>query len=653
VHHTGNGEAAGRISDTPLAVGLRGRQETRENKSKSRWGLHSLSIRASLVVVVLIPLAVAVGLATTVVLNQSSIRHRSLTTRESSLTLDSLVRDRADLYAEYVPTMAIVSARTYHISGSALDALLGIDFQANLITARRVIDHQPSFESSGVLADGYRELVTLRRSVDQGSTDSGAVQAFFNRLGSTIDAKWQQAFNHLSSASQSSASPATKNDLIALNESFHAFTSGIGEENLPEGGSLETLLTATATPQEVQNLIVSRQQFEASASSFPGGLGSQGKTAWVALTRNPLTRKFAGYVQLAIAVGLRNETPPFATNAKGIGAIGKAEVEWEGALTELVLASSADLRTATSNEADSATKTLSLIFLFMVLLMLAATAGVLTLGRAIRRPLARLVTAAESVRAGELDLPELDESGPKELSLAAGAFNEMSAALRAVQTQAMALASGDLNDPVLQDPLPGRTGGALQSALTELQTSVRVREAQREVLSERATRDFLTGLLNRGAALESLELDFARVRRSDDELELAVLFIDLDGLKEINDSLGHDGGDRALQMVADALRVTARSSDIVARFGGDEFIVGWLGTKGSSAPMLLAQRICDHVSKLEVKSDDGSLELGCSIGVSLLEACDSTVGMVIERADRALYVAKANGRGRAYSSASG
>jgi diguanylate cyclase len=289
----------------------------------------------------------------------------------------------------------------------------------------------------------------------------------------------------------------------------------------------------------------------------------------------------------------------------------------------------------------------------MVLLMLAATAGVLTLGRAIRRPLARLVTAAESVRAGELDLPELDESGPKELSLAAGAFNEMSAALRAVQTQAMALASGDLNDPVLQDPLPGRTGGALQSALTELQTSVRVREAQRKVLSERATRDFLTGLLNRGAALESLELDFARVRRSDDELELAVLFIDLDGLKEINDSLGHDGGDRALQMVADALRVTARSSDIVARFGGDEFIVGWLGTKGSSAPMLLAQRICDHVSKLEVKSDDGSLELGCSIGVSLLEACDSTVGMVIERADRALYVAKANGRGRAYSSASG
>jgi len=263
-----------------------------------------------------------------------------------------------------------------------------------------------------------------------------------------------------------------------------------------------------------------------------------------------------------------------------------------------------------------------------------------------------LVAAAESVRVGELDVPELGESGPKELSLAAGAFNEMAATLRAVQAQAMALASGDLHNAVLQDPLPGRTGGALQSALTELQTSVRVREAQREVLSERATHDFLTGLLNREAALESLGRDFARVRRSREKLDLAVLFIDLDGLKEINDRLGHDGGDRALQLVADVLRVTTRSSDIAARFGGDEFVVGLLETAGVSTPMLLAQRICDHVAQLEVKGDAGGLALGCSIGVSMLEACDSSVAMVIARADQALYVAKSAGRGQVRGSAS-
>jgi diguanylate cyclase (GGDEF)-like protein len=651
LHHE-KGEAAGRVSEAPSAVGPESRPSNKGTDAKSRRGLKSLSIRVSLVVLVLIPLAVALGLATNVVVNQSSIRHRSLTTRESSLILDSLVRARADLYAEYVPTMAIVSARAFHVTGSALDALLGIDFQSNLITARQIVDRQPIFNSQGALAKNYRELVSLRRGVDRGSADSGAVQTFFNRLGSVIDARWQQTFDRLSNASQSSASLATKDDFVALNKSFQAFTSGINEEDLPEGGSLETLLTAPATPQEVQDLIVSRQQFEASARDFPNGLGPQGKIAWSAMAANHLTKEFSGDVQLAIAVGLRNQPPPLATNAKGIGAIGKAEVEWEGALTRLVLASSADLRVATSNQAASASKTLSVVFLFMLLLMLAVATGVLTLGRAIRRPLARLVAAAESVRSGELDVPELDESGPKELSLAAGAFNEMAATLRAVQTQAMALASGDLDDPVLRDLLPGRTGGALQSALTELQTSVRVREAQREVLSERATRDFLTGLLNRGAALESLERDFARARRSDGQLDLAVLFIDVDGLKEINDSLGHDGGDRALQLVADAIRATTRGSDIAARFGGDEFVVGWLGTGGMSGPMLLAQRICDDVSKLEVKGEEGSVELGCSIGVSVLEACDSGLGMVIERADRALYIAKANGRGQVYGSAS-
>jgi diguanylate cyclase (GGDEF)-like protein len=271
---------------------------------------------------------------------------------------------------------------------------------------------------------------------------------------------------------------------------------------------------------------------------------------------------------------------------------------------------------------------------------------VLLLSGAIRRPLASLVVVAKSVRAGELDLPELDESGPKELSLAAGAFNEMSATLRAVQTQAIALAAGDLDDPSLQSLLPGRTGGALQSALSELQASVREREAQREELNERATRDFLTGLLNREAALEALELDLARVRRGGGQLVLAVLFIDLDELKKINDSFGHDRGDWALRGIAGALRATTRASDVVARFGGDEFVVGWLGNSGSDGPELLAQRIGAYVSRLEVRGEGGTINLGCSVGVALSEPTDITVATLIERADQALYVAKAKGRDR-------
>jgi diguanylate cyclase (GGDEF)-like protein len=159
-------------------------------------------------------------------------------------------------------------------------------------------------------------------------------------------------------------------------------------------------------------------------------------------------------------------------------------------------------------------------------------------------------------------------------------------------------------------------------------------------------RDSLTGLLNRGAALEALDIDLARARRSAGALELAVLFIDLDELKQINDSLGHDGGDEAIVAVAEALRATTRATDVIARFGGDEFVVGWLGERGSEGPALLARRICTLVSNSVVESEGSSRKLGCSIGVAVSEPHDRTVESLIERADHALYEAKASGRGQ-------
>ena len=255
---------------------------------------------------------------------------------------------------------------------------------------------------------------------------------------------------------------------------------------------------------------------------------------------------------------------------------------WASSLTNLVLASSADLRTATTDQADSATRALIITYIITLLFVLLAAAAVLILSRQVRRPLDDIVAAATSVREGELEIPVLDESGPRELALAAGAFNEMTSTLRAVQAQAIALSAGDLDDPVLQRQLPGRTGAALQTALNQLHRSVRASEAEREALLERATRDSLTGLLNRGAALEALELDMASVRRSQGELVLTLFFVDLDDLKAINDSIGHEGGDAAIRAVADALRVTTRASDVIARFGGTSS--SWAGS-GTAIPM--------------------------------------------------------------------
>ena len=526
-------------------------------------------------------MVVAIGISSTIVVAQSSSRQQAVAARQSSLALDSLLRARVSIYQEYVPSAAIVAAQANGLTEAQLDTLLGTDFQADLVTARRQVDEQAIFGPKGEFHGAYGQLLDLRRSVDQKTATPVTVETFFNDLGSKIDASWEQSFDQLVSKSQSTDSSATRNRLTALSSTFTAFTSGLGEESLKNGGSLETILTSPATPSEVQSLVVSNEQFGSATHDFPSNLGPDAARAWTSLTTSPLDGAFSRNVQLAIAVGLGHGKPPYATDPGGIGAVGRSEVAWAASLTQLVLAGSADLRSATNAQASSATETLYLTVFAIALLLLAELAAVLIVSREVRRPLSRMVAAATLVQEGELEVPRLDESGPKELALAAAAFNEMSSTLRAVQEQATALAKVDLDDPVLRRTLPGRTGAALQSALMMLQSSVRTNEHRRVALTERATRDSFTGLLNRGAALEALRLDLASVHRSNGDLDLTILFIDLDGLKTINDTFGHDRGDAAISAVADALKSASRASDVVARLGGDEFIVGSLEERGN------------------------------------------------------------------------
>ena len=608
--------------------------------------LFPLSIRTSFVIILLVPLLIVLAFSSTMVARQLSTRHQAESAHQSSLTLDALVRARVDLYDEYIPSQAIVVARAYNVSPAVLNSLLGVDVQTELVDTRRAVDRQAVFGPGGAFHTEYVQLALLRSAVDGATASASEVSALFNSIGSAITDQWQTTFNHLSETNAGSDSLTTKSRLSALDSSFGALTSGLGEENLPGGGSLENLLTVTATPVQVQDLIVSREQFEASTRSFPELLGPLGATAWNSLTRSPLAKQFAAYVQTGIAVGLGHLAPPFATSSLEIGQIARVEVAWASSLTNLVLTSTVDLRNATTDQANSATSALVLTYVLTSLLVVLALAAVLLLSRQVRRPLDDIVAAATSVQEGELDIPALDESGPKELALASAAFNEMTSTLRAVQAQAIALSGGDLDSPVLRRQLPGRTGAALQTALNQLHRSVQAGETEREALLERATRDSLTGLLNRGAALEALKLDMAAVHRSRGELVLTLFFIDLDDLKSINDSFGHDGGDAAIRAVAEALRLTTRASDVIARFGGDEFVVGWLGNPDSDVPEQLAKRISAHVARSEIGTAEGAVGLACSIGVAVSEPSDRTVEALIERADHALYDAKTHGRGQ-------
>lgn len=158
-----------------------------------------------------------------------------------------------------------------------------------------------------------------------------------------------------------------------------------------------------------------------------------------------------------------------------------------------------------------------------------------------------------------------------------------------------------------------------------------------------ATHDPLTGLPNRALFNEVAEQALSRAAR--EPANTAIMFLDLDGFKTINDSLGHDAGDRLLVEVARRLRVTIRGGDVVARFGGDEFCVLCERINGIDEAADLGQRLLAALhSPLRLKGRD--VQIGTSIGIALDATGLEMIGSLIRDADVALYRAKHNGRGR-------
>jgi diguanylate cyclase (GGDEF)-like protein len=156
-----------------------------------------------------------------------------------------------------------------------------------------------------------------------------------------------------------------------------------------------------------------------------------------------------------------------------------------------------------------------------------------------------------------------------------------------------------------------------------------------------AHHDALTGLPNRVLFHERLDEALLRVRRDRDKL--AVLYLDLDQFKNVNDGLGHPAGDKLLVAAAERLRTCLRGSDMVARFGGDEFAVLQIGLAGPHEAGILAERIVTLLS--EPYDIDGQQSvIGASIGIAVAPADGETAEQLLGNADVALYKAKEDGR---------
>jgi two-component system cell cycle response regulator len=191
--------------------------------------------------------------------------------------------------------------------------------------------------------------------------------------------------------------------------------------------------------------------------------------------------------------------------------------------------------------------------------------------------------------------------------------------------------AGDRQDARILDIVARELGGPLRMALL-------VEETQRA-----ATTDPLTGIMNRRALLAALDVEQSRSERHG--YPMALVMLDVDHFKSINDEHGHAMGDQVLDALGRLLAHHARKTDIVGRWGGEEFLIVLSGAPESGA-RIAAERIRAAVEEMTVLDEKSQrVPITVSLGIACLEMNDSVDGL-IERADHAMYQAKAGGRNR-------
>jgi len=226
-----------------------------------------------------------------------------------------------------------------------------------------------------------------------------------------------------------------------------------------------------------------------------------------------------------------------------------------------------------------------------------ALAGSLLIRRWVIAPLAELEIGAQELAEGQLDY-RIPVHSNDEIGRVARTFNEMASALK----------------------------------------------HDRDILRDLTIHDTLTGLLNRKEFERLLDLEMTRAARHGHEI--ALLMIDIDHFKSVNDRYGHQAGDEVLKIVASRLQASLRPNDVVARYGGEEFIVMLPETdkKGANA---FGERLCAFVRALPVDvSATVQPIVTVSGGMSLFPVDGDTKQSLTEAADKALYAAKSAGRNR-------
>lgn len=497
----------------------------------------------------------------------------------------------------------------------------------NAVTTTALSTVRPSYEPviTWLRTNVEDELVTLTSAASATGDESIARSVRLAEAAADVqmslvgmDGRWAQLFS-------AELLPPRAEDVQYFNHGLIEFEdrSAIFEASLPASGTIRDRWNEFQEGSELQSVLVEYHSTADAAATVGIPSLRDGEPPELNLSTIDLGEALSVAAQLS-----RTFATAEATEAQ-------LDAVVDAAITELRVDSQASVERANSERS----RTVLWLAAAATLLLCAAVAVAAFIGQPVRQ----MAEAAEKLSEGNVDV-QVPESGPREVRIGSAALNQALTSLRTTEAQALALAEERLDDPILQQRTPGNLGKSLQAAVQKLANSLADREQIQQELEYQATHDGLTKLANRRAVISHLEKAIARAERSN--TSAALLFVDLDDFKTVNDAHGHYSGDNVLQTIAERLLTTVRNGDLAGRLGGDEFVVIAEPVVDVDEAIQIAERIREALNQ-PIVVDGTTIVPDASIGVGLSSG-NLSADEILRDADLAVYRAKNSGKARVH-----
>lgn len=544
--------------------------------------------------------------------------------------------DALNAYArEAMASSLIVGAQGAQLTPAMLSVVLGMDLNASLADARAHLDATlAALPADFPLHTWAAALTALRPAIDAGTI----TQDDFFAATVTADAELRiflkDQFVEL--VKDTRASP----DAARLREAADSVSLMVSVLDVVAHQNAAVLLLqngirSSAGQDHLAALVANNAEFEHMSEEIARRVPEPLQTRWTDFLTSDANLTVNDALQQTEQRALADDLPQ-ASAGELSGLLRQTTVRLDATFllmeqsNEELLSAAQDLR-ATARAASQRSLAAA------AAIASAALAAIAAISRTIVRPLRKLEGASGEIHRGDLPDGPLRVSGPREVAVATDAFNGLIATLDVVSRQADSLARGELDSDALELTAPGRLGASMHASVERLQDSISAQRLLHDQLAFDATHDRLTGLASRAAATDAIE-QLLQTGRT-----LTIALIALDGFKAVNDALGHAVGDLALSALAGRLRRQLPPDTLVARWGGDEFVVVSTGHTATEAAALGQELLAAIQAPLDIGTS--TLRLGASVGLVPPTAGVTTVAEALRAANVTTRQAKSAGRG--------